>query len=160
MRLMTLAGSIVALIAVTMTLPAQAKPADLKTQKIDGRQMTGTLVRYQQAYYLENSAFAKTIADLGPLDQFKAAHYRYQMTQFTQVKQRTVMIVGRPTKPGLPTYLGLVRIMDMGNQSMTTIARICESTRATAVSVTQRSVPVPNADGSSICPTGFTEVNN
>jgi hypothetical protein len=159
MRLMTLAGSIVALIAVTMTLPAQAKPADLKTQKVEGRQMAGMLVRSQQAHYLEESAFAKTIDDLMRQDdRFKSMSYRYQMTTFTQSKQPAVMILGRPTKRGLPTYVGLVRIIDLGNQEMTSMATLCESTRAAAVNVSARSLPKPQADGMPTCPTGFTSL--
>jgi hypothetical protein len=159
MRLMTLAGSIVALIAVTMTLPAQAKPADLKTQKIDGRQMTGTLVRSQQAYYLETSTFTPKFDDLMRQDDgFKSMSYRYQMTTFTQSKQPAVMILGRPTKRGLPTYVGLVRIVDLGNQEITSMATLCESNRATALSVSPQSIPKPQADGMPTCPTGFTSL--
>jgi hypothetical protein len=159
MRLITLTGSIVTLIAVTVTLPAQAKPVDLKTQKIEGRQMTGTLVRTQQAYYLEESAFAKTIDEMTRQDdRFKSMSYRYQMTTFTQSKQPAVMILGRPTKRGLPTYVGLVRIVDLGNQEMTSMATLCESNRATALSVSPQSLPKPQADGMPTCPTGFTSL--
>jgi Type IV pilin-like G and H, putative len=77
---MTLAGTIVALIAVTAALPAQAKPADLKPHKVEGKQMTGYLMRSQQAYYLENAAFATNLNDLGRQDDLsKITSYRYQM---------------------------------------------------------------------------------
>jgi hypothetical protein len=157
MRLMTLTGPIAALIAVTATLPAQAKPADLKTQKIEGKQMTGYLVRSQQAYYLENSTFAKTIGEMtGRNDRMKSIGYRYQITTFTQAKQPAVMIWGRPTKPGLPTYVGLVRIVELENQDLTSMATLCESTRAAAVNVSPRSIPKLQIDGTPTCPTGFT----
>jgi Type IV pilin-like G and H, putative len=157
MRLITLTGSIVALIAVTAALPAQAKPADLKAQKNEGLYKVGYLIRSQQAYYLEKDAFAKTIAGLGPQDDdFKDINYRYQMTTFTQAKQPAIMILGRPTKPGLPTYLGLVRIVNLGHQDFTSMAMLCESTRATAVTVRTQSLPKPQADGIPTCPTGFT----
>jgi Type IV pilin-like G and H, putative len=159
MRLTTIAGSIAVLIAVTATLPAQADPADLKTQKIEGRQMTGTLVRTQQAYYLEESAFAKTIEAMARQDnRLKSLSYRYQMTTFTQAKQPAVMILGRPTKRGLPTYVGLVRIVDLGNQETTSMAIVCESTRAAAIYISPGSLPKPQADGMPTCPTGFFNV--
>ncbi len=159
MRLMTLTSSIVALIAVTAALPAQAKPADLKTQKTEGMQMTGTLVRSQQAYYLETSTFTPKFDDLMRQDDgYKSMSYRYQMTTFTQSKQPAVMILGRPTQRGLPTYVGLVRIVELGNQEMTSMATLCESTRAAAVTVSARSIPKPQADGMPTCPTGFTSL--
>jgi type IV pilus assembly protein PilA len=159
MRLITLTGSIAALVAVTVTLPAQAKPADLKTQKVEGRQMAGMLVRSQQAYYLENSTFTPKFDDLMRQDdRFKSMSYRYQMTPFTQAKQPAVMILGRPTKPGLPTYVGVVRIVDLGNQEMTSTATLCESTRAAAINLSARSLPKPQADGYPTCPAGFTSL--
>jgi Type IV pilin-like G and H, putative len=159
MRLITLTGSIAALIAVTAALPAQAKPADRNTQKVEGRQMAGMLVRSQQAYYLENSAFAKTIGEMMRQDdRMKSLPYRYQMTPFTQAKQPAVMILGRPTKPGLPTYVGVVRIVELGNQEMTSTATLCESTRAAAINLSARSLPKPQADGYPTCPAGFTSL--
>ncbi len=153
------AGAIAALIALTATLPAQAKPADLKAQMIEGQQMAGTLVRSQQAYYLENSTFTPKFDDLmGRNNGFKGLSYRYQMTPFTQAKQPAVMVLGRPTKRGLPTYVGLVRIVDLGNQEMTSMATLCESSRAGAVNLSARSLPKPQADGMPTCPTGFTSL--
>jgi type IV pilus assembly protein PilA len=172
MRLITrlATGMIVALASATVILPTQAaqpaapKPAakptiDLKAQKTEGKQMTGTLVRHQQAYYLENSAFASTIDQMmRPSDRSKATSYRYQMTPFAQSQQPAVMILSRPTKRGLPTYVGLVRIVELGNKDVTSMAIVCESTRAAAVSISAGSIPKPQADGMPTCPTGFTSL--
>jgi type IV pilus assembly protein PilA len=147
-------GSITTLMAVMVMLPAAAKPPAPLGQKTQGRLMTGTLLRYQQAYYLENSVFTKTIDDLAPPETFKTQGYRHQMTLFTQLSRLTVMIVSQPTKPGLPTYVGLVRSSDYGP-----IDLLCESTRATAISVSQKLIEPADSEGSSTCPTGFVALN-
>jgi Type IV pilin-like G and H, putative len=159
MRLMTLSltGTIVALIAVTAALPARAKPADLKTQKVEGKQMAGYLMRSQQAYYLENAAFATNLNDLGRQDDLSnLTSYRYQMR--VAPNAGGVMIIGRPTKSGLPTYLGLVRGTKSAdpNEAMT-VGAVCESIRAQAVSPPSWSM-IPKLKSNSFelaCPRGF-----
>jgi hypothetical protein len=152
--------AIVALIAVIATLPAQADPVYPNTQKLEGKETTAQLLRHQQAYYLETSAFAKTVDDLRMANNYKIKSYRYQMTTFTQAKQPAVMILSRPTKSGRPTYVGLVRIVDAGNQEMTSMATMCESTRSAAINVTPRSIPQPQVNGTPTCPSGFRSLSN
>jgi Type IV pilin-like G and H, putative len=171
MRLMTLlAGcTIVALASATLTLPAQAatpaakstapkKPTiGLKAQKAEGRQMTGTLIRTQQAYYLENSAFATNLNDLvgRQNDLSKITSYRYQIRV---VPNAGVMIIGQPTKSGLPTYLGLLQLTDSPNSNEAmTVAAVCESIRAQAVSPPSWNM-IPKLKSNSFelaCPRGF-----
>jgi Type IV pilin-like G and H, putative len=159
---------IVALASATVILPTQAakpaapKPAakptiDLKAQKTEGKQMTGTLTRSQQAYYLENAAFATNLNDLGRQDNLsKITSYRYQMR--VAPNAGGVMIIGRPTKSGLPTYLGLVQGTKSAdpNEAMT-VGAVCESIRAQAVSPPSWSM-IPKLKSNSFelaCPRGF-----
>jgi type IV pilus assembly protein PilA len=96
-----------------------------KAKQSEAKQYAGTLVRAQQAYYLENEKFANKIDDLGEIALPRNQNYSYTIAL---VSDRQVQIFATSKRPILKSYTGSVFISSIKNETIT-LAILCEATK-------------------------------
>jgi len=96
---------------------ASKKPED------EGKQNIGVINRAQQAYYLENHRFAKTLAELDLGIKSDTENYHYQI-----VHQGTNSVISTATakKPELKSYTGIAYLVKSEGEDVTAVG-ICET---------------------------------
>jgi type IV pilus assembly protein PilA len=149
--------SLIALIGLSAAMPATASELAKKNKAAatEALQVTGMMVRGQQAYYLEESIFAKNFKEIGG-SKDETPHYRYRI--FPSSKSDTYVMVGAvPKRQGLPTYLGLVNVEKVG-QEWTTYGMVCRSTQAKAITPNWSMIAKPKPQSGFVCPAGFKGV--
>lgn len=138
-------------------LPQQTPQVELKRQR-PGKYIVGTLIRAQQAYYLENERFTNKIEDLGVEIQQDQDSYLYRLF-IAPDRYPASMQVGLPKVPDLPTFLGFVHVGKVQGEK-TTLGILCISEKpatpmplwnAIAYKKPQNSEPIA-------CPKGFIPV--
>lgn len=121
------------------------------------RTIVGTLTRGQQAYYLENTKFAKTIKEIGlPLNN-EDKSYRYQVIS-GKPENTKVMLLATPKRKGLTAFVGLVNVSVIKeSQEATTLAVVCQSNQ-----LTQQIPDFPTIapDAQPTCPSGYQEIKS
>jgi Type IV pilin-like G and H, putative len=150
--------AIAALVSVNAAIPASAAELAQKNKAIvaEAKQMTGTIVRSQQAYYLENEIFSNNLKELGPLKE-ETSTYRYRIFPSSQPKQY-VMVAAIPKRQGLPTYIGLVNIGTI-NQESTTYGIVCGSSAAKPITPAWSNIAKPKPNAGFVCPAGFKSIS-
>ncbi|KAM3112530.1 pentapeptide repeat-containing protein [Phormidesmis sp. 146-33] len=101
-------------------LQAQASP--------EVKQYMGSLMRSQQAYYLENNRFAAKLEDLRINVPAETEKYAYRIFS-TSDRTRLTMVAAVPKVKELKTYIGLVNVGGR-SQEMVTLTNLCESKEA------------------------------
>jgi prepilin-type N-terminal cleavage/methylation domain-containing protein len=133
-------------ILAAIALPSFLNQAQ-KGKQSESKQYVGSLNRGQQAYYLENGAFATTVANLGVGIKTQTENYDYSIvTDFAS----SISNQGEARKSALKSYGGNVALSVSGATSdSTALAVLCETTAAAT------SFPAFTANA---CPTGSTSV--
>lgn len=141
------------------TLPPNVEVQTMQMQlslarQAEGKQYTGSMNRAQQAYYLENNKFAKTISELGIGIEPETENYRYQIIS-QKDSTRSVMMTATAKRPELRSYTGAVFVVK-NNQELL-IAGLCETDKS---STTPPAMPkVSSNDPATIeCPAGSSKV--
>ena len=134
-----------------------------KARQSEARTYVGSLNRQQQAYFLEKNKWAKTLEETASGINAETENYRYNIQNIDSIK--TVNIKNHPgitvqtgiaKKEGLKSYLGAAYLSNLsGNNDLTTIAILCESTEPTT-----KQAGSPKFDGKALqCPDGYQPVN-
>lgn len=135
----------------------QQKPAEQTAKST-----VGSMNRAQQAYYLENSRFAQTIAELGIGVAPDSDFYSYRIFTYPD-RQKAVMLAAVPKKNGFKTYIGWVNIVrttfkvsGKTDVELTSVAVLCESEVAKPL-LPRLPATVPQT-GPMTCPAEFRAV--
>jgi len=120
-------------ILAAIALPSFLNQAN-KAKQSEAKQYVGSLVRAQQAYYLENSAFTDNADELGKVVKAETTNYSYPMTKTGSGTTSGLKVAGNSKKDALKNYIGMAQLSTIGGTStssndVTTVAGICESTK-------------------------------
>jgi type IV pilus assembly protein PilA len=113
-----------------IALPSFLNQAN-KAKQSEAKQYVGSLVRSQQAYFLENSEFAETIPDLGGVVKANTANYAYNVDADGTGVSQTALATGTPNanRAALKAYGGKVILQNIVSTSeVSTGAALCEKT--------------------------------
>jgi prepilin-type N-terminal cleavage/methylation domain-containing protein len=129
-------------ILAAIALPAFLNQAN-KAKQSEAKQYVGALMRSQQAYYLEKSAFTSDVNNLAKPVATQTENYLYDMKEITGggATNETINVHGESLKPALKAYVGGVALAQVTQTSeATTAALLCESKtplKGRATSLTQ-----------------------
>ena len=118
-------------ILAAIALPSFLNQAN-KAKQSEAKQYVGTLMRSQQAFYLEKSTFATDIDALGRPIVAKTDNYDYTMAGGDIADKggvtETVNMHGKSEKPALKSYVGGVALLKVtATSEATTGALLCEA---------------------------------
>ncbi|HEY9638701.1 MAG TPA: type IV pilin-like G/H family protein [Coleofasciculaceae cyanobacterium] len=99
-----------------------------KAKQSEAKTYVSSLIRGQQAYYLEKGSFSKSIPALGINIKPETQNYRYQIVP--QAGNKSVMITAQAKNSALKSYTGAVFAIKKGGEA-TTVKGICETSIAT-----------------------------
>ena len=116
------------------TLPQNVEVIDPNTEKpannpdAEAKQIIGTMNRGQQAYFIENNKFAKTIPELQiGIESSETENYHYRIVSQRKNNQSVVQ-TATAKKPELKSYTGIVFITKVKGETLTNVA-ICETVK-------------------------------
>jgi type IV pilus assembly protein PilA len=116
-----------------IALPSFLNQAN-KAKQSEAKQNVGSMNRAQQAYYLENSAFASTVTNLGLGIQTQTVNYQYTIAGGTGAASAAspdgtfVVSQGTSLKKPLKHYAGRVELGTvLATSEATTLAVLCET---------------------------------
>jgi type IV pilus assembly protein PilA len=117
-------------ILAAIALPSFLNQAN-KAKQSEAKQYVGALVRAQQAYYLESSAFAPNNDELGRVVKPTTTNYEYTMLSTTGTDASST-ISGTTKKDALKNYIGKAQLSKIGgtastSNDLTTATGLCES---------------------------------
>ena len=137
-------------IVVAIALPSFLNQAS-RTRIAEAQAYVGSMNRGQQAYFLEQEAFASSIEELQLGLTSQTANYTYAME--VQPDGASVIITATPVEEYLQHYTGAVFAVGETPDSRTTIAEICESSEAL------ETLPSLNLETGTVdCPPGSTSL--
>lgn len=115
-------------ILAAIALPSFLNQAN-KAKQSEAKSYVGTLVRSQQAHYLENSKFGTSIVEIGSPITSQTENYKYAMTATnTGATNEQVIVNGESLKAALKPYVGGVFLGQVTQTSeATTTAIVCEN---------------------------------
>ncbi len=117
-------------ILAAIALPSFLNQAN-KAKQSEAKQYVGALVRAQQAYYLENSAFAPNSDELGRVVKPDTTNYSYVIASTTGTAANAT-INGNSKKDALKNYVGIAQLSKIGgtgstSNDLSTATGLCES---------------------------------
>lgn len=134
-------------ILMAIALPSFLNQAN-RARESEAQTYVGTMSRGQQAYFLENGAFAQSIEEL-QLDFSESTIYRYGLE--VDASGTRVLITATPLEDPINHYAGAVFAVSDSSENTITVNQICESPEAFTT------VPTFNAETGEIdCPPGST----
>lgn len=115
-------------ILAAIALPAFLNQAN-KAKQSEAKQYVGALMRSQQAYYLEKSAFTTDADKLAKPVATQTENYKYLMpVTGAGSTTETINVRGETQKPALKSYVGGVTLATVTTTSeATTAALLCET---------------------------------
>jgi type IV pilus assembly protein PilA len=135
-------------ILAAIALPSFLNQAN-KAKQSEAKQYVGTIVRTQQAYYLENSAFASNFDQLSKPVAEKTNNYSYTIPAPTA---SYVSVLGTSLKDALRGYAGGTVVSQGGTSSdSTSYGAVCQANVAGTAAPT---APVFDASGTATCANG------
>ncbi|NJM47763.1 MAG: prepilin-type N-terminal cleavage/methylation domain-containing protein [Alkalinema sp. RU_4_3] len=111
-----------------IALPSFLNQAN-KAKQSEAKQYVGSLIRAQQAYFLENSEFTSSSDELGRVVKASTANYGYTMPVAGTGTDQNVIVNGspQPKKAALKAYGGKVVLGVISSTSeVSTAAVLCE----------------------------------
>jgi type IV pilus assembly protein PilA len=115
-------------ILAAIALPSFLNQAN-KAKESEAKQYVGTIVRAEQAYFLENQKFTEDLAQLGSINTSNSVNYTYSLKRLSGKNQSLVMVQATPkaaVKDRLKTFSGAARAV--GNpKDATTEGIVCYS---------------------------------
>jgi type IV pilus assembly protein PilA len=116
-----------------IALPSFLNQAN-KAKQSEAKQNVGSMNRAQQAYYLENSAFASTVQNLGLGIQTQTVNYFYRTSLLSGPNSSFVFNDGVSLKKPLKHYVGRFELGTiMATSEATTLTILCESLKIQAL---------------------------
>jgi type IV pilus assembly protein PilA len=137
-------------ILAAIALPSFLNQAN-KAKQSEAKQYVGTLVRAQQAFYLEESKFASSIAELSKPVATDTTNYSYSTVLGAT---NSASVYGTPIagKNALKAYSGAAAVAVVtASSEATSFGGVCESI---ALGPTQLTAPTFTADGKTVCAPG------
>ena len=124
-------------ILAAIALPAFLNQAN-KAKQSEAKQYVGALMRSQQAYFLEKSAFTEDVKYLAKPVSTQTDNYKYPMDVTNGgATDETVNVHGESLKAALKSYVGGVSLAQVTDTSeATTAALLCESAAPGAAQAT------------------------
>jgi hypothetical protein len=118
-------GLVITSVLATPTMQSMAAGDTAKKAKESGAKMyVGSLVRSQQAYFLEHNKFADTISELSTIMGKDYENYSYAVEN----KTNSAVVTGNAKKGGLKSYIGTAFMTKVdGTGELTTQSIICVS---------------------------------
>ncbi|MBE9031453.1 type IV pilin-like G/H family protein [filamentous cyanobacterium LEGE 11480] len=110
-----------------------------KAKQSESKQYVGTLVRSQQAYFLEKNGFASNIVSLGSPIASETTNYSYNTMTISNdgATNENVVVNGVSKAPALKSYTGMVQLNKVTETSeATTFGVVCESNSPGAAAAT------------------------
>ncbi|MTJ11182.1 hypothetical protein FJR11_00925 [Anabaena sp. UHCC 0187] len=138
-------------------LPKNVELIDPNTEKsannpqAEAETIVKSMNRSQQAYFVEQNKFAKTIQDLQMGIESETENYRYQIISQGKNNQNVVN-TATAKKPELKSYTGIVFITKVKGETLTNTA-ICETVKPATKAPAIPKIPT-KASGQVQCPTG------
>jgi len=119
----------------------------------EARTYVGTMIRGQQAFFLENGRFT---SDLNALQLgIKSITENYSYSTISSNEKKVVQSTGLSRTEDLKSYTGLVWTKTNGTET-TTMSRLCESIQPTHETPSQ-----PQISGDDVaCPAGYVDLNH
>lgn len=124
-------------------------------RRTEGRTYAGSINRAQQAYYIENNEFS---TDLQALGLGLSSHDRLEFGLFESGRDEVAIGYVLAKESGVLSALGVVHLIEIEAGEMVTIAAVCESNDAIAMTSDEIPEIVIDEDDSVICPTGWTKL--
>jgi type IV pilus assembly protein PilA len=134
-------------ILAAIALPSFLNQAN-KAKQSEARTYVGTLVRTQQAYYLENSEFTNSFDELAKPVAGETTNYSYRMVLDGA---SGVNVFGTSRKVPLRSYAGKAVLQAANGSEATTFGAICEAAAAGTTDATPPTIP---ATGIATCTSG------
>ncbi len=135
-----------------IALPSFLSQAN-KGKQAESKQYTGSMNRAQQAYYLENAAFADSITKMGIGIKDSTENYSYGIALTNTNSQANNF--GLSKKPALKSYAGTTYLQTIADASgASTLAILCESTASGVIATN------PGDGGLGSCPSNFTVLSS
>ncbi len=135
-------------ILAAIALPSFLNQAN-KAKQSEAKSYVGTLVRSQQAYYLEKADFASSIAALGSPIAASTTNYSYVMATSSGTGA-TAVVSGNTQRPALRSYSGMVQLgIVTATSEATTLAVLCETVQPGVTAI----APTAAAAASGAAPT-------
>ncbi|UBF25928.1 pentapeptide repeat-containing protein [Kovacikia minuta CCNUW1] len=122
----------------------------------EAKQYVGSMMRAEQAYYLEKERFTANLADLGIGIKPETRSYLYRIFLYRD-RTKAVMVAAVPKQKGLKSYMAFVSVAKTSQfNELSTFATLCESEAATPL-LPKMPATFP-AVGAAACPSGFKSV--
>ncbi|MBD2100108.1 type IV pilin-like G/H family protein [Leptolyngbya sp. FACHB-261] len=112
-----------------IALPSFLNQAN-RARQSEARTYVGSMNRAQQAYRLENTAFAPDISTLSVGINSNTVYYTYSVTPNVASPNYALQQATVKSDPGLKAYIGAVQIAQQSGQDATTLAVLCEAKQA------------------------------
>ena len=126
-----LAGVIAGTIGVYFTMVNAFKAKEIRVKEAAGRIYVASMNTSQQAYFVENKAFASSVQDLGRAMKMQTENYFYSIrladySSLANSKNQAVFNYGISRQNHLRSYVGHVVVKQDDTQS-TTLKILCEA---------------------------------
>lgn len=131
------------------TAEVQAQPIET-----EAKQYVSSMLRAQQAYYLEKERFAAQLSELGLGIRPETQNYLYRIFPYRD-RTKAVMVAGVPKKNGFKSYVGFVNLGKAGDD-WTTFTILCAS-NAALPNLPKMPASFPTTSAAT-CPSGFQSV--
>jgi type IV pilus assembly protein PilA len=138
-------------ILAAIALPSFLNQAN-KAKQSEAKQYVGTIVRAQQAYYLEESRFASNISALSKPVADTTGNYSYSTTSASGALTAAVYGTPQPAAAALKAYSGTARVAVLtATSEATSYGAVCQSN---GIGPTQLAAPTISDSGSATCTSG------
>jgi hypothetical protein len=129
-------------------LPRNAKITSFAKQKTEtsqseGRQYISSMIRAQQAYFLENDKFSGSIKDLGLGNSSETENYSFRTIPQGNQKQQ-VMMTATAKKSEIRSYTGVVYVVK-DKKNIITQSAICETEKPSTNPPAKPQIPTSSA---------------
>jgi type IV pilus assembly protein PilA len=142
-------------IIAAIALPSFLNQSNQAKQS-EAKQQVGTIVRGEQAYFLEYDKFTTKVADLKlPIDA-ENPNYSYTLTVLPGKQQSLVMVQAKSNSPRLKSYTGAARAVALKAGETTTAGIVCGT--ATASTLAPPFVLPARSSDPLVCPATMVQV--
>ncbi len=120
----------IGLLVLAVTIAPAFRNVPGPARQNEGKTVTGSMNRAQQAYYLENNKFSTSIEALGLGIKPEIDKYIYKI--ILQPDSQSVMNIAQSKHEKFKSYVGLVYLTKIDNDTgeTTTNAQVCETNQA------------------------------
>lgn len=137
-------------IMAAIALPAFLNQAN-KAKQVEAKTYVGSMLRGQQAYFIEQAEFAPTIDQLGLGLNTETGNYRYKLVPGDNA---SVFVYAEPKDSMLRGFAGAVYAVGDTPATATTYTGLCQSDDLGQVPPTPPALDIDMAEPEVVCPPG------